>query len=167
MEPVLVVTVVHIHDGSYFRWMSSTPDRFTTQVSLRWADIDANFHVRHTVFYDLGSEQRIRTLGLMGAPLSDMQVNGYGPVLFREECRFLKEVKLEDEVEITVSIRALSKDHRKFGFRHVFSRNGEACAIVEVDGAWFNSRTRKVFVPPQQVVDAMYAFPRSEDFAWL
>ena len=147
--------------------MSSTPEQFTSKASLRWADIDANFHVRHTVFYDLGSEQRIRMLGVVGAPLSDMQAGGYGPVIFREECRFLKEVKLEDEVYITVAIRVLSKDYRKFGWRHVITRNGDTCAIVEVDGAWFDSRTRKVFVPPQQAVDALNAFPRSEDFAWL
>ena len=147
--------------------MPDALEKFTTKVALRWADIDANFHVRHTVFYDLGSEQRIRTLGELGAPLSDMQKEGYGPVLFREECRFLKEVKLEDGIHISVTVRALSRDHRKFGFRHVFTRNAETCAIVEVDGAWFDSRTRKVFVPPQQVVDAMNAFPRSEDFAWL
>ncbi|MEZ4739315.1 MAG: thioesterase family protein [Flavobacteriales bacterium] len=147
--------------------MPTDTEIFTSKVALRWADIDANFHVRHTVFYDLGSEQRIRLLGELGAPLSDMQLNGYGPVLFREECRFLKEVKLEDSVQITVSIRGLSKDHRKFGWRHVLERNGETCAIVEVDGAWFDSRTRKVFVPPQQVVDAMDRFPRSEDFVWI
>lgn len=147
--------------------MSYPPGSFTLKIALRWADIDANFHLRHSVYYDLGSQQRITMLGTMGASMSDMRKHGYGPVLFREECRFFKEVKLEDVLEVSVTLRGLSEDHRKFGFRHAFTRNGEHCATLEVDGAWFNSHTCKLFAPPQQVMDAMNGFPRSADFAWI
>lgn len=147
--------------------MENGHDPFRSRVALRWADIDANFHVRHTVFYDLGSEQRINMLGAHGATMSVMQQKGFGPVLFREECRFLKEVRIEDPMEIELRITALSRDFRKFGFQHRLLRGEEPCAVVRVEGAWFNAVTRKVFVPPQVVIDALEKAPRSDDFVWL
>lgn len=137
------------------------------RVTFRWADIDANFHVRHSVYYDLGSQQRVNVLAAHGLPMSDMQRGGFGPVLFREECRFFKEIKPEDVIELVPTLKGLSKDYRKFTIAHSFMRKGECCAVVQVDGAWFNSIERRVFVPPQQVVDAMNGFPKSEDFAWI
>ena len=137
------------------------------RVALRWADIDANFHVRHTVYYDLGSEQRINFLAAYGVTMDHMQREGFAPVLFREECRFLKEVRINDPVEIELTISGLSRDFRKFSFQHRFLRGEEVCAVVRVEGAWFNAVTRKVFVPPQLLTDALEHGPRSEDFAWL
>lgn len=147
--------------------MEAVPFRFHSRVSLRWADIDANFHVRHTVFYDLGSEMRIRFLAAHGVTMRFMQEQGFGPVLFREECRFLKEVRIEDSVDIELAVCALGRDHRKFGFEHRFMRGEEICALVRVEGAWLNARTRKVFVPPKPVIDAMNGAPRTADFTWL
>lgn len=146
--------------------MALAPFNYHSRIALRWADIDANFHVRHTVFYDLGSEQRIKFMGAHGATMGYMQEHGFGPVLFREECRFLKEVRLEDTIDIRLALSALSRDYRKFSFEHRFLRGDELCAVVRVDGAWFNAGTRKVFVPPRPVIDAMNDAPRTEDFAW-
>jgi acyl-CoA thioester hydrolase len=147
--------------------MSNDLDRYRMRAALRWADIDANFHVRHTVYYDLGSEQRIRMLGTAGVTLGYMQEHSFGPVLFREECRFLREVRIEDAIDVELRISGLSRDFRKFGFQHRFLRGEEVCAIVRVEGAWFNAATRKVFVPPQLLIDVLEHTPRTEDFAWM
>lgn len=140
---------------------------YRARVALRWADIDANFHVRHTVFYDLGSEQRINFLAAHGVTMGYMQEQAFGPVLFREECRFLKEVRIEDAIDIEMAITGLSRDFRKFEFEHRILRGEERCAVLRVEGAWFNASTRRVFVPPQPVIDALEGAPRTEDFTWL
>ena len=146
--------------------MSAHDDIYLRRVALRWADIDANVHVRHTVFYDLGSEQRIRFLAAHGVTMRYMQEQGFGPVIFREECRFHKEVRIEDPIDIELSITALGRDYRKFGFQHRFLRGDEECAVVRVDGAWFNTNSRRISVPPQTVIDALQDPPRAEDFTW-
>ncbi len=147
--------------------MSTDLDHYRMRAALRWADIDANFHVRHTVYYDLGSEQRIRMLGAAGVTMSYMQEHSFGPVLFREECRFLREVRIEHAIDVELRISGLSRDFRKFGFQHRFLRGEDACAIVRVEGAWFNAVTRKVFVPPQLLIDVLERTSRTEDFAWM
>jgi acyl-CoA thioesterase FadM len=37
-------------------------DTFLLPIQLRWADIDANFHVRHSVYYDWGAMCRMEFL---------------------------------------------------------------------------------------------------------
>ena len=147
--------------------MESGTSIYRTRAALRWADIDANFHLRHTVFYDLGSEQRINMLAAADVTMGYMQQHQFGPVLFREECRFLREVRIEDAIEVELRITGLSPDFRKFAFQHRFLRGEEPCAVVRVEGAWFNTATRKVFVPPQLLIDALERAPRAEDFTWL
>ncbi len=147
--------------------MPTDPHHFHMRAALRWADIDANFHVRHTVYYDLGSEQRIRMLGAAGVTMGYMQEHSFGPVLFREECRFLCEVRIKDAIDVELRITSLSRDFRKFAFQHRFLRGEDVCAIVRVEVAWFNAATRKVFVPPQGLIDVLERTPRSEDFVWM
>lgn len=141
--------------------------RYRSPVVLRWADIDANFHLRHSVYYDLGAAQRTDMLASLGIRMRDMQQGGYGPVLFREECRFLREIRIEDAIEIETSIAHLSRDYRKFGFQQRFLRGADECAILRVEGAWFDARIRKVAAPPQQVIDAIQQVAHTQDFTWL
>ena len=58
---------------------------FTKQISFRWSDLDPNFHVRHSAYYDFGAQHRIEILEELGLTLRVMQTQGFGPVLFREE----------------------------------------------------------------------------------
>ena len=147
--------------------MSTSEINFRRPVNLRWADIDANFHLRHSVYYDLGAAQRTELLAAMGIQMRDMQKGGFAPILFREECRFLREIRIEDAIEVETSIAHLSRDFRKFGFEQRFMRGEEVCAILRVDGAWFDARNRKVAAPPQPVVDAIQRVAHSQDFTWL
>lgn len=147
--------------------MQQAPTVFRSPVTLRWADIDANFHLRHSVYYDLGAAQRTDLLAAMGIHLRDMQKGGYGPVLFREECRFLREIRIEDAIEVETSIAQLSRDYRKFAFQQKFFRGEELCAVLRVEGAWFDARIRKVAAPPAAVIEAINKVVHAEDFAWV
>ena len=35
---------------------------FTKEISIRWSDLDPNFHVRHSAYYDFGAQHRIEIL---------------------------------------------------------------------------------------------------------
>ena len=78
---------------------------FRTPVHLRWADIDANFHVRHSVYYDLCAQQRTEALEELGITLDMMKEGHFGPVLFREECTFRRELKLHDVILLEIFLR--------------------------------------------------------------
>ena len=141
---------------------------FRTRLHLRWADIDANFHLRHSVYYDVCAQQRMEALTAQGITMAMMKEHHFGPVLFREECLFRREIKLEDEVYVDLQLRYLSRDHGRFSFQHVFSKaDGTYCATLTVEGAWIDTRLRKLCAPPAMAVEGLDHIPRSPEFTWL
>ena len=133
---------------------------------LRWADIDANFHLRHSVYYDLCAQQRMDVLAEVGVTMADMQRERFGPILFREECVFRREMKLGDPVFLEVAIHHLSRDHRKFGFVHRFvSADEDLLATLTVEGAWMDAVKRKLTVPPDAAVQAVDRLPTARTSA--
>ncbi len=140
---------------------------FRTDVHLRWADIDANFHLRHSVYYDLCAQQRMAALSSIGLSMDVMQQLAIGPILFREECIFHKEIKLTDTIHIDLALRGLSKDLRKFAFEHrLIKADGTLCATAIAEGAWMDTRARRITPPPELVKAALDKLPRTADLTW-
>ena len=138
---------------------------FSKQVFLRWADIDANYHVRHSVYYDFGAQHRIEILSESGLTLNMMQEQHFGPVLFREECVFKKEVRFDDTIFITTAIAGMKPDASRFKVRHLLSNEEKIFAVITVEGAWMDTQLRKLVNPvPQVVLDTLNAMPKTDDF---
>ena len=142
------------------------PFRFPVQ--LRWSDMDPNFHLRHSVFYDLGAQARVEALRSVGITSQRMQVNDFGPILFREECVFRREIRLGEKVDILFHMSKARPDGSRFSFRHEFVReDGTVCALLTVDGAWIDTKLRKLTVPPLELMTRFLGLPRTEDFEFL
>lgn len=133
---------------------------------MRWSDIDPNFHLRHSVYYDLGAQQRIEILEDAGLTLNVMQEQGFGPIIFREECVFKKEIKLSDVLSIKASLSKMRSDGSRWSIQHIFSNlQNVECAILNVEGAWMDTRKRKLLSPtPRIVVDVLSAFPKADNY---
>jgi len=139
-------------------------DTFEQTLSIRWADLDSNGHVRHSVYYDYGAEQRIGYLQRTGVGVGWMTRQGIGPVIFREEARFLREIHLGDDLVIDMRLAGLSDDQRKWSLRHRIRRGEELCATLELDGAWFDLAARRLVVPPSPLREIWAAVPHGEEF---
>jgi acyl-CoA thioester hydrolase len=61
---------------------------FSKELSFRWSDLDPNFHVRHSAYYDF-AQHRIEILESWFNDERNAN-KGFGPILFREECVFRK-----------------------------------------------------------------------------
>ncbi len=142
---------------------------FEKKISLRWADLDPNFHMRHSVYYDFGAEQRVEILEANGLTLKYMKQHHLGPVLFREECIFRREIQLGDEVMITAKVAKLKADASRWSIQHQFmGNNNKLLATLTVDGAWIDTNLRKLASPiPQLVIDVFNAFPKAENFVLI
>jgi len=134
---------------------------YSKTYEVRWADIDPNRHLRHSVYNDYAAQTRVALFSDYGMSM------GLGPILFREETRFLKEINLLDEVRVTCRLRKMRKDGSRWSFLHeIFSGGGEKAAVLEVDGAWLNLENRKLGTPSPELLDTMNRFPRTDDFEW-
>jgi acyl-CoA thioester hydrolase len=91
-----------------------------------------------------------------------------GPIIFREECVFKKEIRFGDEVTIDLNLIKARKDFSRLSVRHHIMKNKETLsAILTLDVAWLNIIERKLALPPQQVSTVMNAMPKAKDFEWL
>ncbi len=141
-------------------------DKFSKLISVRWSDLDPNFHLRHSVYYDFGAQQRIELLQEMGLTPKLMTEQHFGPVIFREECVFKREIRLNEEVTIHVKLSRLKPDGSRWSIEHEFlSADKKVLAVLTVDGAWMDTHLRKLVNPtPEIVLQVMNSFPKSESF---
>ena len=134
---------------------------------LRWADFDANVHLRHSVYYDFGATARLEFLTRCGLGYELMAAEHIGPVLFREEAIFRREVRPGDTIFINLMITKMRRDFSRYSFRHDVTRaDGTICAVMHVDGAWIDTTLRKLTVPPALVGAILESLPKSKDFEW-
>jgi acyl-CoA thioester hydrolase len=91
----------------------------------------------------------------------------FGPILFREECLFKKEIRLNDKITIDIELVKSRKDFSRWSIQHTILKNGEnVCAIVIVDGAWIDTAKRKLTVPPELIANIFGKLPAAEKFEW-
>ena len=141
---------------------------FEMPVEIRWADLDPNFHLRHTVYYDWAAMCRLRFLDQNGLTPAFMRQWSFGPILFREEAVFRKEIKFGDHIMINLELVKARKDYSRWTIQHTVVKNGDiVSAVITVDGAWLDTAKRKLTTPPQEVVATFSHMPTSENFQWL
>jgi acyl-CoA thioester hydrolase len=138
---------------------------FSKNVEVRWSDLDPNFHLRHSVYYDFGAFVRIAFLESVGLGMHIFIENHFGPVIFREECVFKKEVLFGDKLTITASLLKTRKDYSRWTIIHEVWKNDETlAAILTVDGAWMDTTKRKLYLPDEKI-QAMFAqIPKHDGF---
>lgn len=143
-------------------------ETFVQPVQVRWADLDPNFHLRHSVYYDWGAVCRVAFLNKTGLSWRRMQQLQIGPVLFREECIFKKEIRLDDIVTIDLKLIKARKDFSRISIQHEIRKEPAiTSAILTVDLAWINGLTRKLAVLPEEDIKLLADSPVAENFQWI
>jgi acyl-CoA thioester hydrolase len=141
---------------------------FNRIVQIRWSDLDPNFHLRHSVYYDWGAFCRVEFLNEYGLTADVMQQLQFGPILFKEECVFRREIKLADKVKMNLQLIRAKKDFSRWSIQHQITKNENTlCAVLTVDGAWMNVMQRKLTSPPEQVHEVFSKMPQAEGFEWM
>lgn len=140
-------------------------DSFIKKIEIRWADLDPNFHVLHSKYYDMGAYSRMSFLSENGITVPLMQQYHIGPILLREECVFKKEIKFGDEITVSLFLDKMSKDQRKWTMQHEIWKNGDRmAALITVDGAWMDTQLRKMTAPPDIFHPCFDAIPKTTGF---
>jgi acyl-CoA thioester hydrolase len=141
---------------------------YTKKVEIRWSDLDPNFHLRHSVYYDWGAYVRMCFLTENGLTPTVMKEQHFGPIIFREEALFKREIHFGDNVEVNVQIVACKKDMSRWTMIHEVKKNETIiAALLTVDGAWIDTTIRKLAVPPAQFIEVFEHIAKSENFQWL
>lgn len=141
---------------------------FISKVEVRWSDLDPNFHVRHSVYYDFAAYSRIAFLNQHNITAVYMMQNNFGPILFREECVFRKEIMLADELSIHTRLLKARQDFSRWSIVHEFFKSKDVLAArVTVDGAWIDTIKRKLTILPADLQEGFGKMHRDEAFEWI
>jgi acyl-CoA thioester hydrolase len=134
-------------------------------IQIRWADVDANRHLRHSVYYDYAASMRMAALSERGLTTKKLEEFMIGPVLFREEAIFRREIVFEDQITIDLEVLKATADYGRFSIRHnITKKDGTLAAIVNVDIAWIDLVKRKLALPNEFMRQVFDDFPRAQDF---
>lgn len=143
-------------------------ETYSKQVEIRWSDVDPNFHVRHSVYYDFGAYVRMCFLTEHGLSANVLVQHQIGPILFREECLFKREVHFGDKLTINLQLAKCSHSYNRWTMQHQLIKNDETlAAIITVDGAWMDTQRRKLTIPTELVMPSFALLPKADDFIWL
>ena len=130
-----------------------------------WADMDPNAHMRHSAYTDYAAHTRLEFLAEAGFPMAYFAEHALGPILFREDTRFLREVKLGEAITVSAEMAGLNPDGSRWRIIHTIRKpDGVVAATVTVDGAWLDLRRRKLTVPPPEIAQAMAQAARHESY---
>lgn len=143
-------------------------DRYTKTYEVIWADMDPNRHMRHSVYNDYAAQTRVAMFKDFGFSIEEFAQIGLGPILFREETSFLKEIVLSEEITVSCQVKRMRKDGTRWTFLHEISKEDrQKAAEITVDGAWLDLKKRKLGTPSEGMLEVIHRFPRTSDFEWI
>lgn len=138
---------------------------FKVDFKTRWADFDANIHMRHTAYNDYCAEARMRYFNEFNITVQDFAKEKVGPILFEENTKFLKEIHMGEDISVNLKIIGLSENSERWKIQHeVFNASGKLSAIITVYGAWLDLVKRKLIAPPIKFQEIFMEAEKADNF---
>ena len=128
------------------------------EYTVRWAELDPNGHMRHSAYADFAADQRVHWLASVGFDVRRFAELRIGPILFREETKYLKELSGGERIRVEGRVVGGTPDGARWTIEHtIYKADGRVAATVTVDGAWLDLDQRKLTVPPAELAQALAA----------
>ena len=141
---------------------------FKREFKARWGDMDFNGHMSNTAYLDLAGDVRMMYFEENGFPMKRFEELHMGPVVFKDEIEYFKEIRLMENIEVHHLIAGYSEDGSKFRIRNIFYRSdGKKAASITSTGGWLDLKARKLVLPPQKLFNAFKQLVKADDFEIL
>ncbi len=132
-----------------------------------WSQLDVNRHLRHSAYADFATQARLELLNQSGLSIDRMAELNLGPVLFREETRYHREISAADTIQVSCLLHRARKDGSRWTFEQkIYKSDGVLAATVSVEGAWMDLQQRKLTQLPESLAEAFHRLDRTPDFDW-
>ena len=143
-----------------------TPEHaFEQRFTVRWSDMDANRHMKNTAFSEYAADTRFQMLMSRGFDQARFEELRFGPVIFREEVRYRREVLAGQTITVNVLAAGLAPDASQWRIRQeITGPEGREAAVIVTGGAWIHLDTRKLVAPPGDLMRIMQELPRADAY---
>jgi len=141
---------------------------YSKTFTIRWADLDANIHMRHSAYNDYAAQTRLLFMADNGFGMDWYKEHNVFPVLFREETVFLKEINGNENITIDARLLKMTKDGSRWSIMNRFLKeDGTLAARLTVDGAWMDIVARKLKTPPESLLHLFQQLEKCDEFEWV
>ena len=138
---------------------------FLVTFATKWSDFDPNQHMRHTAYNDYAAEVRVRYFQEHGLSINEFAKLNIGPILFKEETSFYKEIHIGENITVKMELEGVSKGIERWRFNHqIFNKDGVLAAEIKVYGAWIDMKQRKLAIPPKEIEGLFASAQKTDDF---
>ncbi len=143
----------------------SMKHKYEVSFKTRWSDFDPNRHMRHTAYNDYAAEVRVRFFEEHYFQMNDFARYNIGPVLFKEETTFYKEIHIGENITGDMELLSATPGFERWVFlHHIYNQKGEISAKIKVTGAWIDLKKRKLTSLPEEILTILKDLPKSDDF---
>ena len=129
--------------------------KFECRIKVRWNEMDSNGHVNNMYYQSYFDQARIEVFEKVGLDMEEMRERGIGPVIYKTELDYKKELKHPDTAIITSSIEVFKKTR---GIIHQIihsGRSGEEVCVARFHGMFMNLKRMRPQVFPEQILLAL------------
>jgi acyl-CoA thioester hydrolase len=120
---------------------------FSTTVTVRGYECDANGHLNHAVYHQYGEHGRTEVLRAAGIGIDALTAAGLGPVILESTVRFLAELRHGDDVEVAVDVRF--GEGKTFRMDTELRRGDQVCATLTGVMGLLDHGTRRLVADPR------------------
>lgn len=138
------------------------------QTKILWAQIDSNNHLRHSAYADIAATARMELLISAGITFQKLREIKLGPILFREELLYKREIIGTQQVVCKSYLKRIERNYSKWEITtEIFREDGTLSCIVNTEGAWLDLVKRKVASLPEELRSDFENVPKTDDFVIL
>jgi acyl-CoA thioester hydrolase len=141
---------------------------FEKKLVAGWGDMDFNAHMRNTAFLDKAADVRMMFFAEHGFPTDEFVRRQLGPVIMKDEIEYFKEIRLLEELRVTLALAGLADDGSRFVMRNEFWRaDRKLAAKVTSTGGWLDLSVRRPVAAPDALLNALQRLSKTDDFQAL
>lgn len=129
---------------------------YTHPFTVRWSDLDSNGHMANTAYMDYAIQSRFLYFKERGFTYEEFHRLGFGPVIFRDEISYHKELRLLEDFTVTLAVAELNEDGSRYTLHNTLRCcEGKLVARIVTTGAWLDLKTRKLIAPPVRLMEVL------------
>jgi thioesterase-3 len=126
---------------------------YTYPIIIREHHLDTFGHVNNATYLTLLEEARWELITQAGHGLQKIKETGLGPIVLEISIKYLRELKLREEV--TIETQMVSYRGKISTMVQRMIRNGEVCCVAEFTIALFSTSERKLVAPTSEWLAAI------------
>lgn len=124
----------------------------TTQVNVRFNELDTYGHVNHAIYLTYFEMARIEALATVGVGLDRLQADGYHLIVVEVRLRYARPATFGHILMVETAITQVGTASARW--RQRITRDGQLIASLELRGA-FTNRDGRPHRIPKEYIDAL------------